>query len=245
MKKLSEETQATIILWLMCIGLALVVVAIVLSGEAKAQEPLVNARNTETGITPAKIPLDFVVNFLPPQLVAEKYGPLPKWAIFGEVIGCNGGSETVHFGEGDVIYTLRKNQGLQAFSIQDAFSLVSNSQSASVKNKVTGYVRAAAQSAIELKASGIIAGGNATGAGIVIGAEAVNIVLPNLQGTLNLKQAIQYSKDGMSALMAIPAGRCAAPMSVLFAVPACAPMAAKCTVPATSSFPLSVAPDRK
>ena len=190
------------------------------------------------------IPIDFIVNFPPAQLVAEKYGPLPAWAIFGEVIGCDTGTTTIHFSEGDVIYALRKETGLQAFSIQDAFSLVSNSQSASLQNKVLGYLRAAARSTIELKAAGVIGGGNATGAGIVIGAEAIDVILPNVQGTLNLKQAITYSRDGMQLMMAIPAGRCTNPMSVLFAAPACPPGQGKCVTQVNPAFKLEVPPDR-
>ena len=190
------------------------------------------------------IPVDFIVNFPPAKLVAEKYGPLPSWAIFGEVIGCDKSTTTVHFGEGDVIYALRTSLGLQAFSIQDAFSLVSNSQSATLRNKIIGYLKAAANSTIELKASGVIGGGNATGAGIVIGAEAINVILPNIQGTLNLRQAIQYSKDGLQSMMSIPAGRCTNPMSVLFAAPACPPGQAKCVTAVTPQFQLSVQPDR-
>jgi hypothetical protein len=190
--------------------------------------------------------IQFVVNWPPAQLVAEKYGPLPSWAQFGEVIGCNSGTTTIHFGEGDVIATLRSTAGLQAFSRQDAFLLVSNSQSASTKNIITGYIRALAQSAIEAKAAGLIGGGNRTGTGIVVGAELVNILMPNLNGVLSLKQAIQYSADGLQAMMAIPAGRCTAPLSVLFAAPACPPAQAKCAVgsqPPLPAFRLEVPVD--
>lgn len=165
------------------------------------------------------VPVELIVNFPPPQLVAQKYGPLPKWAMFGEVTGCNKGTAGLTYGEGDVIALLRVQANLQAFSIQDALSLVSNSQNNSGWNKTKAWLGALATTAVQSKAAGIIGGGNVTGTAIVVGAEAVNILLPNLQGALTLKQLIEYSKDGMAATMLVPAGRCTIPYSVLFAVP--------------------------
>ena len=165
------------------------------------------------------IPVDLIVNWPPPQLVAVKYGPLPKWAMFGEVVGCNKSASGLTYGEGDVIALLRTSANLQAFSIQDALSLVSNSQSASKWNTFKAWAQSAANSVVQSKAAGLIGGGSATGVGIVVGAEAVNILLPNLQGVLTLKQLIQYAKDGLQVTMTLPAGRCTVPYSVLFAVP--------------------------
>ena len=174
------------------------------------------------------VPISLVVNWPPRKLVEAKYGPLPAWADFGEVIGCSKAPGTVHFGEGDVIATLRLTAGLQAFSRQDAFLLVSNSQAGSKKNIVLGWLRAGVKSAVDAKAAGLIGGGNRTGVAIVTTAEFINIVLPNLAGVLSLKQVIQYDQDGLQALMAIPAGRCTPPWSVLFAVPATPPVQAVC-----------------
>jgi hypothetical protein len=185
------------------------------------------------------IPIDIVVNFPPPQLVAEKYGPLPKWAIFGEVIGCNRGSTGVTYGEGDVIALLRTQSSLQAFSIQDAISLVGNSQSDSLWNKTKAFMQAGANSVVQSKAAGLIGGGTTTGVGIVVGAQAISILLPNLQSALSLKQIIQYSKDGLQVTMTIPAGRCTMPYSVLFATPGPMPLPSK-TVIAHAEVP----PDR-
>lgn len=165
------------------------------------------------------VPIDIIINFPPPQLVAAKYGPLPKWAMFGEVVGCNRGATGLTYGEGDVIYMLRVNADLQAFSIQDAISLVGNAQSASKWNTAKAWIQASANSVVQSKAAGLIGGGNATGVGIVVGAEAVNIFIPNVQAALTLKQIIQYSKDGLQATMLLPAGRCTIPYSVLFATP--------------------------
>jgi len=165
------------------------------------------------------IPVDLVVNWPPHQLVAAKYGPLPKWAMFGEVVGCNKGATGLTYGEGDVIALLRTSANLQAFSIQDALSLVANSQSDSKWNQAKAWLQAAANSVVQSKAAGLIGGGNATGVGIVVGAEAVNILLPNVQGALTLRQLIQYAKDGLQTSMILPAGRCTIPYSVLFAVP--------------------------
>ena len=103
---------------------------------------------------PITVPIQVSVNWPPAQLVAQKYGPLPAWAIFGEAIGCNKGESNITFGEGDVIATLH-NFGLQAFSRQDAFSLVANSQSASKKNLVIGWVNAVANSAVDASAERI------------------------------------------------------------------------------------------
>ncbi len=173
------------------------------------------------------VPVDLLINWPPAKLVAAKYGPLPRWAMFGEVIGCNRGSVGLTYGEGDVLALLRNSAGLQAFSIQDAMMLVSNSQSASKWNRAKGWILAGANSVVGAKAAGLIGGGNATGVGIVIGAEVVNIVLPNLSGALNLKQVIAYSRDGLQSVMVLPAGRCTIPYSVLFAVPGPSPNAGK------------------
>lgn len=169
------------------------------------------------------VPVELIVNFPPPQLVAQKYGPLPKFAMFGEVIGCNQGATGLTYGEGDVLALLRVQANLQGFSIQDAMSLVSNSQNNSGWNKAKAWLGAVANTAVQSKAAGIIGGGNTTGTAIVIGAEAVNILLPNLQGALSLKQVIAYSRDGLQPTMHLPAGRCTIPYSVLFAVPGPSP----------------------
>jgi hypothetical protein len=174
------------------------------------------------------VPITISVNWPPVSLVASKYGPLPKWAVFGEAVGCNRGDTSITFGEGDVIATLRLAGGLQAFSRQDAFSLVSNSQATSKKNIFIGWLTAAANSVVDAKAGGLIGGGNGTGVGIVLGAEFTKIILPNLVGVLSLKQVIQYNIDGLQTLMSIPAGRCTPPWSVLFAAPAAPPAQATC-----------------
>lgn len=168
------------------------------------------------------VPIEVSVNWPPAQLVAQKYGPLPTWAIFGEAIGCNKGDSNITFGEGDVIATLH-NFGLQAFSRQDAFSLVANSQSASKKNLVIGWVNAVANSAVDASAGGLINGGNKTGLAIVVGAELAKAVLPKVNAVLSLRQVIQYNVDGLQTMMSIPAGRCTPPWSVLFAKPAMPP----------------------
>lgn len=170
------------------------------------------------------IPIQIIVNWPPAQLVAAKYGPLPKYVNFGEVIGCNRGDVGLTYGEGDVIALLRTQANLQAFSIQDAMLLVGNSQAASKWNIAKAWLTGAANSVVQSKAAGLIGGGNATGVGIVVGAEAVDIFIPNVQGALSLKQVIQYSKDGLQATMSIPAGRCTVPYSVLFATPGAAPI---------------------
>lgn len=180
------------------------------------------------------IPVDLIVNWPPQPLVAAKYGPLPKWAMFGEVVGCNHGTTGLTYGEGDVIALLRTSAKLQAFSIQDALSLVSNSQSGSKWNVTKAWLQAAANSVVQSKAAGLIGGGNATGVGIVVGAEAINILLPNVQGALTLRQLIQYAKDGLQTTMHLPAGRCTIPYSVLFAVPGPNP---------ASSMPLTIHAD--
>ncbi len=168
------------------------------------------------------VPIQVSVNWPPAQLVAQKYGKLPSWAIFGEAIGCNKGGSNITFGEGDVIATLH-GFGLQAFSRQDAFSLVSNSQATTPKNIITGWINALANSAIDAKATGVIGGGNKTGVAIVLGAELTKIVLPKVDAVLSLRQVIQYNVDGLQTLMSIPAGRCTPPWSVLFAKPAMPP----------------------
>lgn len=174
------------------------------------------------------VPIQVSVNWPPAELVSQKYGKMPAWAIFGEAIGCNKGDSNITFGEGDVIATLH-GAGLQAFSRQDAFSLVANSQAASKKNTITGWVNAAANSAVEASAGGLINGGNKTGLAIVVGAELVKIILPKVDAVLSLRQVIQYNVDGLQTLMSIPAGRCTPPWSVLFAVPAKPPpQAASC-----------------
>jgi hypothetical protein len=185
---------------------------------------------------PATIPIILTVNFPPPQLVAAKYGPLPKWAMFGEVVGCNQGSRNLTYGEGDVIYLIRANTNLQAFSIQDARSLVANSQSASKWNITKAWINAGADSVLQSKAAGLIGGGNATGVGIVVGAEATKIFLPNAAGALSLKQVIQYSIDGLQPTMQLHAGRCSVPYSVLFATPGPSPAV-------TTNHPLTVRAD--
>jgi hypothetical protein len=177
-------------------------------------------------------------------MVNNKYGVLPKWAQFGELTACNLGEHNITFGQGDVIAALRTAPGrnsLQAFSIQDAFSLVGNAQAASKKNVVEGWIRAGAESAVESKAAGLIGGGGGTGMAIVVGAELLKIIIPNVDRVLSLKQVIQYSQDGMQKTMAVSAGRCTDPMSVLFAVPAGAP--SQGTAPPIS-FPMNVPMDK-
>lgn len=188
---------------------------------------------------PDMVPIQVLVNWPQPQIVAAKYGPLPKWAQFGEVIGCNRGTSNVVFGEGDVIAALRLTAGYQAFSRQDAMMLVSNSQSASKKNIFVGWVNAAASSVVDAKAAGLIGGGSGTGVGIVVGAELLKIIIPNANGVLTLRQVIQYNIDGLQTMMSIPAGRCTQPWSVLFGIPALPPARA-----ATQAFELSVPKDR-
>ncbi len=173
------------------------------------------------------VPIDIIVNWPPAKLVSAKYGPLPKWTMFGEVIGCNRGTVGVTYGEGDVIALLRASASLQAFSIQDALSLVGNSQSASKWNIAKGWILAATNGIVSAKAAGIIGGGNGAGIGIVIAAEAVNIFLPNIQNVLNLRQVIRYSQDGLQSVMLLPAGRCTIPYSVLFAIPGPNPIASR------------------
>lgn len=168
------------------------------------------------------VPVEVSVNWPPPQIIYQKYGPIPKWAVFGEIIGCNKGDSAITFGEGDVISALRKsdsNGGLQAFSRQDAISLVGNSQSASKKNIVIAWLKAGAKSAVDAKATGLIGGSSITGVGVVLGAELIDIVLPNAITALNLRQVITYSQDGLQGVMAVSAGRCTPPASLLFAVP--------------------------
>lgn len=172
------------------------------------------------------VPVEISVNWPPAALVAQKYGPLPKAFVFGEVIGCSKGEASVVFGEGDVIAALRKwgtEGGLQAFSRQDAFSLVSNTQATSKRAVAIAWTKAAADSAIAASATGLIPGGTDAGLGLVLGATLLKVILPNVAGVLNLKQLITYSQDGLQSLMQIPAGRCTPPASVLFAVPATAP----------------------
>lgn len=172
------------------------------------------------------VPVDIIVNFPPDALVKAKYGPLPKWAHFGEVIGCNRGTHGLTYGEGDIIAAIRTSNvggGYQVFSRLDAIQLVSNSQAASTKNLLAGWVKAIAQTAVEAKAGGLIGGGNATGVGIVAGASLIGILLPNIQGVLNLRQLQQYVVDGIQTTMTVPAGRCTLPLSVLFADPGVTP----------------------
>ena len=188
---------------------------------------LIGACLTAITLTAQTIPVDLIVNWPPPQLVAAKYGPLPKYVMFAEVTGCNRGTAGLTYGEGDVIALLRIEAGLQAFSIQDALSLVGNSQASSKWNIAKAWLGAAANSVVQSKAAGLIGGGNGTGVAIVVGAEAVNILLPNLQGALTLKQVIQYSKDGLLSVMKLEAGRCSVPYSVLFAVPGPSPPLSK------------------
>lgn len=173
------------------------------------------------------VPIELIVNWPPPQLVAQKYGPLPKWAMFAEVTGCNQGTTGLTYGEGDVIALLRVEANLQAFSIQDALSLVGNSQNDSGWNRAKAWLGALANTAVQSKAAGVIGGGDKTGAAIVVGAEAIKILLPNLQGALTLKQLIAYSKDGLTPTMRVEAGRCTIPYSVLFAKPGPSPLASK------------------
>lgn len=180
---------------------------------------------------PTLIPVSITVNWPPRQLVEEKYGPLPKWAIFGELVGCNLGEHNITFGEGEVITALRRamvnfrpgepfiNQGLQAFSIQDALSLVANAQNASVKNYIVTMLKDAANSTKDAKALGYIGGGPGAGVGIVLGGNLLNLILKNSNSLLTLRQVIQYSKDGMQTVMSVAAGRCTPPLSVLFATP--------------------------
>ena len=184
-------------------------------------------------------PVKVSINWPPAALVNTKYGPIPKWAIFGEVIGCNQGTASITYGEGDVIAAIRSSLNLQAFSRQDAFLLVSNSQNDSKKNRITGWIRAGAKSAVDMKAFGLIGGSNLTGAAIVTTAELINVILPNAEGVLNLKQVIQYNTDGLQTTMAIPAGRCTAPASLLFAIPATPPNSA----PNLTTFTLQVPAD--
>lgn len=172
------------------------------------------------------IPVEISVNWPPAALVAYKYGKLPSAFVFGEVIGCNKGDSSITFGEGDVIAALRKsddNGGIQAFSRQDALSLVGNSQADSVKTRVIGWIHAGADSAVESKAAGLIRGGNGVGVGIVAGASFIKIVLPKASAILNYRQLITYSTDGLQATMQVGGGRCSPPGSVLFAIPAAAP----------------------
>jgi len=190
------------------------------------------------------IPIEISVNWPPAQLIMSKYGPIPKWATFAEIIGCNHGGSNITFGEGDVIAALRKSDnsgGLQAFSRQDAFSLVANSQSASKKNTITAWFRAAADSIVDATAAGLIDGGNGVGIGIVGGAGLVKILLKDSAQALSLRSVIAYNADGLQGTMAVPAGRCTSPASILFAVPASAP---KQPVNASVVFTLDVPVDR-
>lgn len=200
---------------------------LIVSGSVLAQAP------------PDMVSIQILVNWPQPQIVAAKYGPLPKWAQFGEVIGCNRGTSNVVFGEGDVIAALRLTAGYQAFSRQDAMMLVSNAQSASKKNIIVGWVNAAANSVVDAKAAGLIGGGSGTGVGIVVGAELLKIVIPNANSVLTLRQVIQYNADGLQTMMSIPAGRCTQPWSVLFGVPSAPPAQTSKQV-----FELSVPKDR-
>jgi len=183
------------------------------------------------------VPVDLIVNWPPQQLVTTKYGPVPKWAIFGELVGCNRGQSGITFGQGDVVALLRVNAGLQAFSIEDALLLVGNAQSDSKWNRAKALISASATSIVQAKATGLIGGGSATGVAVVIGAQATSILLPNLQGALSLKQVIQYSKDGLQATMSVPPGRCTAPYSVLFATPGPSPAAANSSVTVHAQVP--------
>lgn len=184
---------------------------------------LVAALLLASALAAQTIPVDLVVNWPPAALVKTKYGKIPKWAMFGEVTGCNKGTTGVTYGQGDVIALLRSQGNLQAFSVQDAMSLVGNAQGASLSSRAIGWVNAAASSVVGAKAAGLIGGGSGTGIGIVIGAEAVKILLPNVQGVLSLKQVIAYSQDGLGQVMWLPAGRCTVPYSVLFATPGPSP----------------------
>jgi len=171
----------------------------------------------------ATVPVELVVNWPPLQLVEQKYGPLPKWAAFGEVTGCDRGTTNITYGEADVIAAIRTNAGYQAFSRQDAINLVANSQIKAANKNPVAWLKGAANAAVDSKAAGLIAGGNRTGVAIVVGAELIKVILPDLSGVLTAKQIIQYQQDGLQTTMAIAAGRCAGPFSVLFAVPAVPP----------------------
>jgi hypothetical protein len=170
--------------------------------------------------TAATVPVDIIINWPPLKLVEQKYGRLPQWAKFAEVVGCNRGDSNITYTVGDMIAAIRTAAGIQVFSPQDALSLVGNSQSTSRKNIITGWLKAGASSVVDAKAIGLIGAGVGTGAGIVVGAEFINIILPNVQANLTLKQLIAYQADGIPVMMQMQAGRCAGPYSVLSAVPA-------------------------
>ncbi len=172
------------------------------------------------------IPVEISVNWPPHSLVQYKYGKLPSAFTFGEVIGCNKGNTAITFGEGDVIAALRKsdpNGGLQAFSRQDALSLVGNSQSDSVKNRIFTGVRGGARAVVNAKAAGLLGSGTKTGVALVLGAELIEIALPTVNEVLSLRQLITYNTDGLQSTMQVAAGRCTPPGSVLFAVPTASP----------------------
>lgn len=183
----------------------------------------------------AQTPLQIVVSWPPLKLVEQKYGHIPKWAVFGEVTGCNQGTTNITYGEGDVIAAVAMPPiSLQAFSRQDAFSLVANSQGASKKNIILGWTLAATSSVVDAKAAGLIGAGTTTGVAIVTGALFARILLKDSSSVLSLRQVIAYSQDGLQATMSIPAGRCAVPASVLFASRpgiAAAPAVFRLTVP--------------
>ena len=168
------------------------------------------------------VPVEISVNWPPASLVKQNYGPIPKEFQFGEVIGCSKGTEPITFGEGDVIAEFRRH-GLQAFSRQDAMSLVGNSQGASKKQIIFGTIRAASTSVIQAKATGLIGGSDALGVGLVLGSALIQIVLPNVEGVLNLRQVITYGQNGMQGTMQVAPGRCTPPAYVLFATPAVMP----------------------
>lgn len=188
----------------------------------------------------ATVPVDIVINWPPLKLVEQKYGRIPSWAKFAEVIGCNKGDANITYGVGDMIAAIRKTAGIQVFSPQDALSLVGNSQATSKKNIITGWLKAGASSVVDAKAIGLIGGGAGTGTAIVVGAEFINIILPNVQANLTLRQLIAYQADGIPVMMQMQAGRCAGPFSILSAIPAApSPVTA-----GTATYSLDIPKDR-
>lgn len=188
---------------------------------------------------PVMVEVDITVNWEPQALTNEKYGKLPSWAYFGEITACNRGSSNVTFGEGDLIAAISQrslDSGLNVFSRLDAIMLVSNSQRDSTKNIVSTILSDVSQTALQ---AGLLIGvGGPAGLGLVIGTGLLRLILPKVDGILNLRQLRQYVTSGIQTTNPVAAGRCTIPMDVLFALPRTATL----TVP--ESFRLNVPVER-
>ena len=160
------------------------------------------------------------VNWPDRTIIQDKYGKLRKNVAFGEVVGCNLNTEaSVIFGEGEVIQALRLN-GLQAFSVRDAISVIGHAQATSVMTRILSYSAVAVNTIIEAKATDAIGFNSAVGVALVSTALITDIALKNISRAVSLQQLIAYTTDGLQPLMQISPGRCSSPGSVLFGMPA-------------------------